>query len=67
MNRAPRAFAKDHAWQKAKALGAASATTNQFNPYKPGTQCWMLFDIERRKALNPTASRSRQGANDSPH
>lgn len=50
MTRSPSALKKDHAWTKARALGAAAATTAQPNPYKPGTQCWMLFEYAKRKA-----------------
>lgn len=34
----------------AKAAGRAAAGTDQRNTYKPGTQCWILFNLERDKA-----------------
>ena len=34
----------------AKAAGRAAAGTDQTNPYKPATQCWLLFNHERAKA-----------------
>lgn len=41
-----------HAWDRAKALGYESASTNQRNPYKPCTQCWTLFELGRSKAAS---------------
>ena len=49
----------------AKTAGRAAAGTDQTNPYKPATQCWMLFNLERSKAEKTNLELRNSGKNHS--
>jgi len=44
------AVTRQHAWDRAKALGWAAAESGKFNPYPRGSYCAVLFDFEHQKA-----------------
>jgi hypothetical protein len=43
--------AVNHAYERASARGYAAAYKAEPNPYPHGTQCWILFERAKSKAL----------------
>jgi len=45
------AVTRQHAWDRAKALGWAAAESGKFNPYPRGSYCAVIFDLEKSRAF----------------
>lgn len=48
------------AWRMAEARGAASVAKPQANPYRHGTQCWILFEKSRQQALQRSLAKAQR-------